>query len=452
MERRATAWSPGSWKQKHTLHQPAYVDAAEYGRIAGLLASCPPLVFPGEVERLKREIGDAGNGERFILQGGDCVERFSDCNAEAITNKLKIILQMSVILTYAARVPVVRIGRIAGQFMKPRTHDVESIGGEVMQVYRGDGINRFEPGIAERTPDPERLIESFFRSAATLNYIRAMIAGGFADLHKPYTWNLHEIETTDKWDEYRGIVEQIVDAIRFMETFGSANEDALGSIEFYTSHEGLHLGYEEALTRLDAQSGRYYNLGAHMLWIGDRTRQADGGHVEYFRGIANPIGIKAGAAMTGDELAELLAILNPGNEPGRITVITRLGEGMVHSVLPGLVRAAAGAKARVTWSCDPMHGNTETTEDNVKTRSCAAVMAELEETFDAHREAGSRLAGVHFELTGEDVTECIGGAGGLTSSDLSRNYTSFCDPRLNYAQGMEMAFLIAKMLEKQSAR
>jgi 3-deoxy-7-phosphoheptulonate synthase len=449
MPKQKTYWSPDSWKKEKAFQQPVYPDHALYDGIISELKNYPPLVFPGEVENLKKKIGDAAAGKRFILQGGDCVERFEDCRADTITNKLKIMLQMSVILTYAARMPVVRIGRIAGQFSKPRTRDTENVNGREIPTYRGDSINSFEPDPAGRTPDPRRLLAGFFHSAATINYIRAMIDGGFADLHKPYTWNLFDIEQTEKWSEYKVIVEQIVDAIRFMETFGSVNSDVLGTVEFFTSHEGLHLGYEEALTRLDPSSGKYYNLGAHMLWIGERTRQVDGAHVEYFRGIANPIGIKVGSGMSGEELSDILSVLNPDNEPGRITLITRIGEGTVDRVLPRLLREVRKSKAVVTWSCDPMHANTETTEDNIKTRNCANVMAELEKTFATHRNNSSNLSGVHFELTGEDVTECIGGAVGLTRKDLSRNYQSFCDPRLNYAQSMEMAFLIAKLLKEK---
>ncbi len=444
------SWSPGSWKKKKALQQPVYEDIAAYEVVLSRLKRLPPLVFPGEVEKLKRQIGDAANGGRFVLQGGDCVERFDDCSAESITNRIKIMLQMSVVLTYAARVPVVRIGRIAGQFSKPRTREEEIVGGERMSVYKGEAINAYEPDAEAREPDPERALLSFFHAAATINYIRAMIDGGFADLHKPYTWNLHEIERTGKWGEYRGIVERIVDAIRFMETFGGASPASLGSVEFYTSHEGLHLGYEEALTRKDEASGEYYNLGAHMLWIGERTRQPDGAHVEYFRGIANPVGIKVGPEADPAEIVELCSILNPKGEPGRVTLITRMGEHRVEEALPGVIRAVKKAKKPVTWSCDPMHGNTESVEGNVKTRNCAGIMSELEKTFVVHEGNGSALAGVHFELTGDDVTECTGGAVGLTATDLSRNYTSYCDPRLNYAQSMEMAFLIAKMLGRNT--
>ncbi|MBN1698515.1 MAG: 3-deoxy-7-phosphoheptulonate synthase [Spirochaetales bacterium] len=444
---RKNEWTPSSWQNKKALQQPVYRDDEGYRRVIGRLTSYPPLISPGEIDRLKRKIGEAGEGEGFILQGGDCVERFIDCNERTITNKFKIILQMSVILTYAARKPVIRIGRIAGQYSKPRSNETEVIKGVEIPVYRGDGINGYDPEKAKREPDSLRLLESFYHSAVTINYIRALIAGGFADLHRPFTWNLYEIEQTEKWPEYRDILEQILDAIRFMETFGGVNTDTLGSIEFYTSHEGLHLGYEEAMTRRDERLGRYLNCGAHMLWIGERTRHPDGAHVEYFRGVDNPIAIKIGPSIDKDEMTGLIGILNPKNEKGRITIITRLGRDRAGDVLPGLIAAVRKSRQSVTWSCDPMHGNTDITETGVKTRNFDNILGELKESYVIHRDRKSILSGVHFELTGDDVTECIGGAVDLTANDLSRNYQSYCDPRLNYAQSMEMAFLIAKLIK-----
>jgi 3-deoxy-7-phosphoheptulonate synthase len=448
MKKSKNDWSPSGWKKKKALQQPVYTDHVGLRKIIEQIKGYPPLVFPGEVIHLKKKIGDAGEGKGFVLQGGDCVERFINCNEQTITNKLKIILQMSVILTYAARKPVIRIGRIAGQYSKPRSNETEIIDGTEIPVYRGDSINSYEPDANKRTPDSVRLLESYYHSAATINYIRAMIDGGFADLHQPFTWNLYQIEQTEKWGEYRDIVEQILDAIRFMETFGGVNTEKLGRIEFYTSHEGLHLGYEEAMTRWDESLQRYFNCAAHMLWIGDRTRQSDGAHVEYFRGIDNPIGIKIGPTIEKEELPALLDILNPENERGRITLITRLGNDNVRAILPGLIRTVQKAKKTVTWSCDPMHGNTAVTETGRKTRNFDNILTELKESYTIHTENESLLAGVHFELTGEDVTECTGGAVNLSAKDLSRNYQSFCDPRLNYAQSMEMAFLIAKLIKQ----
>ena len=410
------------------------------------IAARPPLVFPGEVDKLRHHIALAAEGRNFVLQGGDCVERFLDCRAETIANKLKILLQMSVILTHAARRPVVRVGRMAGQFAKPRTSDTDVVDGREIPSYKGDLINDYVAKPADREPDPARLLEGYHHAVATLNYIRAMINGGFADLHHPYTWNLHAIEQTEQWPEYRQIVEHILDAIAFMESFGGADPDQLGAVEFFTSHEGLHLGYEQALTRVDEGSGRPYNLGAHMLWIGNRTRAVDGAHVEYFRGIANPIGVKIGSDIEGGEVRRLLDVLDPRAEAGRITLITRLGADRVDELLPPLISEVRATGCPVAWSCDPMHGNTRTASGGRKTRQFDDVLREVRETFRVHAEQESRLAGIHFELTADPVTECTGGAVGLSERDLASNYQSWCDPRLNYAQSMEMAFLVSRLL------
>lgn len=439
---RNTLWHPHRWQDLPALHQPAYSDAAGYARALERLAGLPPIVFPGEVERLKSQIAEAARGQRFILHGGDCVERFADCNPTAITNKLKILLQMSVVLSHAARKPIVRIGRIAGQYFKPRSSDTEEIDGRVVLSYRGDGVNGFAP--EDREPDPDRLVSGYFHATATLNYIRSMIDGGFADLHHPYTWNLDSIERSEKWEDYRAIVESILDAIHFMESFGGVNAESLGRVEFFTAHEGLHLGYETALTR--AEEDRYYNLGAHMLWIGNRTRAVGSAHVDYFRGISNPIAVKLSTQAEPREVTELCKILNPENEPGRLSLITRLGASSVSTALPTLVKAVQDEGATVAWVCDPMHGNTITTASGRKTRRFTDVLNELSETFAVHAENGSTLAGVHFELTGEDVTECIGGAVNLEESDLLINYQTYCDPRLNYEQSVEMAFRISELL------
>lgn len=432
-----------------SFQQPEYADEKKYHQTLAELDSSPPIVFPGEIERLKKGIAEAGEGRRFILQGGDCVERFIDCTEQSITNKIKILLQMSVILTYATRRPVLRIGRMAGQFFKPRSVPTEIVDAVEMPVYRGDGINGIESVPEVRAPDPRRMRTSYFSAAATLNYIRAMIAGGFADLHNPYNWNLHAIEQTAKWIEYRDIVEHIIDAVSFMESFGGLRDETIGNIDFYTSHEGLNLCYEEALTRKVPNQDSYYNSGAHMLWIGERTRQLDGGHVEYFRGIANPVGIKIGSSISDADLLRLVEILNPDNEPGKITLITRLGKDDVVSKLPALVNAIGDSEYHVTWSCDPMHGNTVNIPDGVKTRHFDDILLELTRTFQVHQKSGSYLSGVHFELTGENVTECTGGALDLTEGDLNRNYQSYCDPRLNYDQSMELSFLISRYLKQK---
>ena len=442
-------WTPGSHISKKAEQQPKYDDNVELSAVLDELSKVPPLVTPGEIERLKASIAEAGKGNRFILQGGDCVERFEEVLSERITNKLKILLQMSVVLTYAARKPVLKIGRIAGQYFKPRSSPFETIDGVTMPSYRGDGINGNKTDLKERAPDPERLRRSYFSATATLNFIRAMISGGFADLHNPYNWNLFPIEQSEKWKEYHDIVEHIVDAVTFMESFGGINSESVGNIDFYTSHEGLHLLFEEAMTRRDPASGSYYNTGAHMLWIGERTRAVDGAHVEYFRGVKNPIGIKLGPDSAGDDLPKLLEILNPDNQAGRITLITRLGLSRVREALPGVIRRVTESGAEVTWCCDPMHGNTVTTEQGYKTRRFQDVLDELAASFEIHRKEGSSLSGVHFELTGEDVTECLGGGQNLGEKDLYARYESFCDPRLNYSQSMEMSFLISDYLKKR---
>ena len=441
----ADNWSPGSWRTREALHQPVYPSLEPYHAVLAELSLLPPIVFPGEIDSLRDCIAAAAAGRQFILHGGDCVERFIDCRPRTIANKLKILLQMSVVLSHAARKPVLRIGRIAGQYFKPRSAEREAIDGQTVLSYRGDTVNGFAPG--ERTPDPGRLLQGYFHAASTLNYIRSMIDGGFADLHDPYSWNLHSIEQTPKWEEYRSIVDHILDAIRFMESFGGIRSESLGRIDFYTSHEGLHLGYETALTR--RENDRWYDTSAHLLWIGERTRAREGAHVEFFRGVANPIGVKLSADADPGDVAGVVRALNATNDPGRIMLITRLGESRVRSRLPALVEAVEAADLRVAWICDPMHGNTVTAAGGRKTRAFEAVLGELDATFEVHRAAGSRLAGVHFELTGDEVTECTGGALGLGEGDLETNYESYCDPRLNYAQSMEMAFLISRFLREE---
>ncbi len=443
-------WTPSSWQGLPAAQQPTYDDEDAYRSVLHTIRAYPPVVYPGEVDNLKSRIAQAARGERFVLQGGDCVERFADCTAASIVNKIKILLQMSVILTYGMGKPVLKVGRIAGQFAKPRSNDTEVVDGREMLTYRGDSINSNVADPNERRPDPSRLLTSYYHAAATLNYVRSMIHGGFADLHHPYTWNLFSMEKTDKWADYRDVVERILDAIRFMESFDGVRREELGRVDFYTSHEGLHLGYEDAMTRLDEASGAYYNQGAHMLWIGERTRSLSGAHVEYFRGIANPIGLKLGPTATPHELVALVRRLDPHREPGRLTLITRLGKDRVQTVLPGLIRAVAQQRHPVAWSCDPMHGNTVVTGNGVKTRRFADVLDELARTAEVHLDEGSIMAGVHFELTGESVTECTGGAVDVRDSDLGANYRSSCDPRLNYAQAMEMAFLIARLFATAS--
>jgi len=440
-------WSPTSWRSRPIQQQPTYQNHDELARSLTTIASYPPLVFVGEVENLRRQLAEASQGRRFILQGGDCAERFQDCNPEAITSKLKILLQMSVVLSYGARQPVIRIGRIAGQYAKPRSSDTETVDGVSIPVFRGDNINSFEPDPEGRRPDPRRLTQSYYAASMTLNYVRAMITGGFADLHHPENWNLSFVGKSAHRQRYEQVVANIRDAVAFMESFGGVREETLGSVDFFTSHEGLLLGFEEAMTRYVPHLGRYYNLGAHMLWIGDRTRSIDGAHIEYFRGIANPVGIKWGPSADPAEMVKIIKALDPKNEPGRITIITRFGASQVDKCLPAAIDAVRQAGLNVLWSSDPMHGNVIKTKNGIKTRDFDAIMAELTACFQGHRKHGSRLGGVHFELTGEDVTECTGGAEGIGEGDLSRNYETFCDPRLNYSQSLEMAFVIANIMQ-----
>jgi 3-deoxy-7-phosphoheptulonate synthase len=439
-------WTPRSWCAYPAEQQPVYPDPARLETVLARLAAVPPLVAPGAVERLQQLLAGAAQGRGFLLQGGDCAERFADCDARSIANKLKILLQMSVVLTYGLRQPIVRVGRLAGQYAKPRSAGVETVDGVQLPVYRGDLVNGFAATSEARAPDPERMLQAYFHAAATLNYVRALIEGGFADLHHPEHWNLGFIRESERHREYSGIVARILDAISFMEACGSALEAVLGRIDFFTSHEALVLPFEEALTRREETSGRYFNLGAHMLWLGDRTRSLDGAHVEYLRGIANPIGVKVGPTCAPEELVRLVRRLNPENLSGRVTLITRLGAERAGALLPPLVRAVQEAEdgpLAVLWSCDPMHGNTIRTVGGVKTRDFDQILGELRETFAVHKALGSRLGGVHFELTGEDVTECLGGARRLGEADLQTNYVTTCDPRLNEEQSLEIAFLIA---------
>ena len=403
------------------------------------------MVAHGEVDALRTRLARASRGEAFLLQGGDCAERFADCSKEPIEAKLKILLQMSLVLTWGARIPVVRVARIGGQYAKPRSKDTEVIDGVELPSFRGEHVNGIEPTLEAREPDPSRLVDTYFHSSATLNYARALLDGGFADLHNPQHWDLGYVRSDKNREAYETIRESILDALDFVESTGVSGQGAFRTVELFASHEGLLLPYEEAHTI--QVNGRWYNLGAHMLWIGDRTRQLDGAHVEYFRGIENPMGVKVGPTMQPSELVELLETLEPKNRAGRITLITRMGADKVADGLPVLIEAVERAGRQVVWSCDPMHGNTESTSSGVKTRNFDNISLELEETFRVHDQMKTILGGVHFELTGQDVTECVGGPQELSESDLSRSYETYCDPRLNYAQSMEMAFLMAQRLQ-----
>lgn len=442
----APAWSPSSWRERVCVQQPAYPCQERLRAVVDELKRLPPLVSPWEVDGLKAQLADAAAGRRFLLQGGDCAERFEECRADTITNKLKILLQMSLVLVEAAQVPVIRVGRLAGQYAKPRSDGVETRDGVSLPSYRGDLVNRPEFTAAARTPDPDLLLRGYSRSAMTLNYIRALAKGGFADLHHPEYWDLDFIQHSPLAEEYGKLVRRIGDSLRFMENILGVRAGEIQAVDFHVSHEGLLLDYEEAQTHWLGAAQRWYNLSTHFPWIGVRTSEVSGAHVEFFRGIANPIGLKVGPEMTPERLLLLLNALDPGNEPGRMTLIHRFGRLRIAQCLPPLVEAVREAGRTVLWVSDPMHGNTCTTAEGVKTRHFEDILGELEQAFDLHAALGSRLGGVHFELTGDDVTECTGGARGLTEEDLGRAYRSEVDPRLNGEQALEMAMLIARRM------
>ena len=437
-------WSPESWRARPASQQPAYPDAAALAAALAELRALPPLVTSWEILALKRQLAEAQEGRRFLLQGGDCAESFADCTPEVISNRLKVLLQMSLVLVHGLRLPVVRVGRFAGQYAKPRSADTETRDGATLPSYRGDIVNGAGFTAAERTPDPRRMIKAHARSAMTMNFVRSLIDGGFADLHHPEYWDLGWVRHSPLADEYHRMVEGIGDAVRFMETLSGADVHNLDRVDFYTSHEALLLPYEEAHTRQVPRQWGWFNLGTHLPWIGMRTAALDGAHVEYFRGIRNPVAVKVGPSMTVDHLLRLVDVLNPYDEPGRLTLVHRLGAGEVARRLPPLLEAMRRDGRRVLWICDPMHGNTESTANGYKTRRFSNIRSELEQAFDLHAAAGTRLGGVHLELTGEDVTECLGGARELTEQDLGRAYRSNVDPRLNYEQALESAMLVVR--------
>lgn len=439
-------WSPTHWQSKPAAQQPVYPNRQALVEVVARLSKLPPLVTSWEVETLKRQLAEAARGERFLLQGGDCAESFDECEPSVIVNKLKILLQMSLILVHGSRKRVIRVGRFAGQYAKPRSAETETRSGITLPSYRGEMINR--PGLteAERTPDPELLVRAYERAALTLNFIRSLTTGGFADLHHPENWDLGFVAYSPQASKWQRMVESIGESIRFIETLAGAPIREINRADFFTSHEGLHLLYEEAQTRRVPRRTGWYNLSTHFPWIGDRTRGLDGAHVEYFRGIANPIGVKIGPSITPNELIALIEILNPNNEPGKLTLIHRFGMHQVASCLPPLIEVVQQAGKVVLWCCDPMHGNTENTRDGLKIRNFDHILTELEQAFAIHRRAGSCLGGVHFELTGDTVTECIGGARGLAEADLKRAYKTLCDPRLNYEQSLEVAMLISQWI------
>jgi 3-deoxy-7-phosphoheptulonate synthase len=439
-------WSPTSWQERPALQQPTYPDAERLEAVLRDLASLPPLVTSWEIESLKSQLAEAARGERFLLQGGDCAESFADCTSQVITNKIKILLQMSLVLVHGARRRVIRVGRFAGQYAKPRSDDMETRDGVSYPSYRGDLINHVPFTLAGRTPDPELLLRGYERAALTINFIRALIDGGFADLHHPEYWDLSWVKHSPHAEEYRRRVASIRDSLQFFESLAGSQTGEIRRVDYFTSHEALHLHYEQAQTRRVPRRAGWYNLSTHFPWMGLRTAQLGGAHAEYFRGISNPIGVKVGAGVTPQGLVELADLLDPFREPGRLTFIHRFGHKKIADGLPPLIEAMQGAGRRVLWVCDPMHGNTEAVANGLKTRRFDHILSELQQAFDLHEELGSYLGGVHFELTGEDVTECMGGARGLTEEDLQRAYRSQVDPRLNYEQALEMALLIARRM------
>ncbi|WP_114967310.1 class II 3-deoxy-7-phosphoheptulonate synthase [Alkalilacustris brevis] len=440
-------WSKSDWRAKPRIQMPDYPDAAALAAVEAQLAKYPPLVFAGEVRRLKRQLGAAARGEAFLLQGGDCAESFGEFSADNIRDTFRLLLQMAVVLTFGAKVPVVKVGRIAGQFAKPRSAPTEKVGDVELPSYKGDIINGFEFTPEARTPDPARMLQAYTQAAASLNLLRAFSTGGFADIHRVHAWTLGFAEG-DKAERYRALTDRISDALAFMEAAGVTGQTApeLSSVEFYTSHEALLLEYEEALCRVDSTTGLPVAGTGHMIWIGDRTRQPDGAHVEFCRGVQNPIGLKCGPSIDTDDLKRLMATLNPENEPGRLTLVARFGAGNAGDHLPRLINTVREEGAEVLWVCDPMHGNTVKSPSGFKTRPFDAVLREVREFFAVHKAEGTIPGGVHFEMTGQDVTECTGGVRAVTDEDLSDRYHTACDPRLNASQSLELAFLVAEEL------
>ncbi len=437
-------WEPASWRQRPALQQPSYPDNGVLEGVLGELHALPPLVTSREVLNLKQQLAEAQEGKRFLLQGGDCAESFVDCSSEIISNRLKVLLQMSLVLVHGLRLPVVRVGRFAGQYAKPRSTDHETRDGVTLPSYRGDIINAPDFTAEARVPDPRRMIKAHARSAMTMNFVRSLIDGGFADLHHPEYWNLGWVRHSPLAEEYQRMVAGIGDAVRFMETLSGSAIHNLRGVDFYTSHEALLLPYEEGVTRQVPRQSGWFNLGTHFPWIGMRTAALDGAHTEYFRGIRNPIAVKVGPSVAPDQLLRLIDTLNPDDEPGRLTLIHRMSAASISEKLPPLLDAIKHEGRRVLWISDPMHGNTESTSNGYKTRRFDNIRSEIEQAFELHAAAGTRLGGVHLELTGEDVTECTGGARDLTDTDLERAYRSTVDPRLNYEQALEITMLIVR--------
>ena len=437
-------WSPTSWQSADVRQQPTYGDPEAVEAVAARLAVLPPLVTSWEVETLRGQLASAARGERFVLQGGDCAESFAECTSDSITAKLKILLQMSLVLTHSLKKRVTRIGRFAGQYAKPRSADMETRAGETLPSYRGDLVNSLDFTAEAREPDPLNLLRGYQRSALTLNFIRGLIDGGFADLHHPEYWNLDFVSHSHNAAEYQRRVESIGESLKFMETLSGVDVGQIDRVDFYTSHEALHLVYEQAQTRTVPRREGWYNLSTHLPWVGLRTAYQGSAHIEYARGIRNPLGMKVGTGMKAADIAHLVEVLNPDGEEGRLALIHRCGAEKIAEELPPILQAVGATGKPVLWICDPMHGNTKGTREGMKTRAFSDILSELEQAFDLHAANGTILGGVHFELTGEDVTECVGGARGLDEQGLRRAYRSQVDPRLNYEQALEMALLVAR--------
>ncbi len=445
----AAKWAPNSWRAKNIKQVPVYTDPAALEAAENTLRSYPPLVFAGEARTLKSALAEAAAGRAFLLQGGDCAESFAEFHPDNIRDTFRVLLQMSVVLTFAAHCPVIKVGRLAGQFAKPRSEPTEKQGDVELPSYRGDSVNAIEFTEEARNPDPQRMVQAYNQSAATLNLLRAFAQGGYADLHQVHRWTLGFVDQSPAGDRYKDLAERLDDSLAFMAACGLTSETTpqIRETEFYTSHESLLPAYEEAMTRVDSTSGDWYDTSAHMLWIGDRTRDPEDAHIEFLRGVGNPIGCKCGPTMAPDSLLKVIDTLNPENEAGRLTMITRMGNDGVEEHLPKLIRAVECEGRTVVWSCDPMHGNTIKADNGYKTRPFDRVRDEVERCFGVHKAEGTYLGGIHLELTGKDVTECVGGAQEITEAGLADRYHTHCDPRLNSNQSLELAFLIAEMLK-----
>lgn len=449
----APNWTPDSWRHKPAAKMPEYPDQEKLAEVEARLRRFPPLVFAGEARSLRRALAEVGRGKAFLLQGGDCAESFAEFHPDNIRDTFRVMLQMAVILTFGAACPVVKVGRVAGQFAKPRSDDFETFDGVTLPTYRGDSINGQDFTAEERIPDPQRMMRAHNQAASTLNLLRAFAQGGYADLHKVHQWVLGFVADSPVGDKFKDMAARLDETLAFMAACGLTSDTTpqIRETDYFTSHEALLLNYEEAMTRVDSTSGDWYDTSAHMLWVGERTRQLDGAHVEYLRGICNPIGAKVGPGISPEDLVRLIGVLNPKNDPGRLVLIARMGDKL-ETVLPKLIRAVKREGLNVVWSSDPMHANTYKSGTGYKTRPFDAILAEVRTFFDIHRAEGSYPGGVHFEMTGSDVTECVGGGQAIKEADLSERYHTHCDPRLNASQALELAFLIAEMLKEQRAQ